>query len=239
MGSSTTTAPGNFITQNLADVRASIARACRDAGRRCDEVELVCVSKNFPAEVVEVALAAGQRTFGENRVQEAREKWPELRKHYGDVQLHLIGPLQSNKADEAVNVFDVIETIDRPKIAAAIAQAMQQNGRNPHLFVQVNTGAEPQKAGVAVQDLGALLSYCRDELTLKIDGLMCIPPVDQLASPHFALLRRLAAEFGLEKLSMGMSDDFQLAIQLGATQVRVGSAIFGARRRAGHSPIIT
>ena len=154
---------------------------------------------------------------------------PRLRSNYGDLDLHLIGPLQSNKAAEAVQLFDVIQTVDRPKIARAVAQAMSASGRNPRLYIQVNTGEEPQKAGVAPCDLGAFLELCRGELGLSIEGLMCIPPVDQLASPHFALLSQLASEFGLTKLSMGMSADFELAIQLGATSVRVGSAIFGTR----------
>lgn len=222
--------------EGLADVRARISRACRDNGRKETDVELVCVSKNFGADAIEPVLAEGQRVFGENRVQEAGEKWPELRRQAPDVKLHLIGPLQSNKAADAVTLFDVIETVDRPKIASAIAQAMRSSGKAPQLFVQVNTGEEPQKAGVAPSDLGALLNYCRHDLGLRIDGLMCIPPVDQLVSPHFALLKRLAVEFGLCKLSMGMSSDFELAIQLGATQVRVGSAIFGARSGREKSP---
>ena len=216
--------------EGLADVRARISRACRDNARKEGDVELVCVSKNFGADAIRPVLAAGQRVFGENRVQEAGEKWPELRRQAADIRLHLIGPLQSNKAADAVALFDVIETVDRPKIASAIAQTMRASGKAPQLFVQVNTGEERQKAGIAPSELGALLNYCRLDLGLRIDGLMCIPPVDQLVSPHFALLRRLAAEFGLSKLSMGMSGDFELAIQLGATHVRVGSAIFGARR---------
>jgi pyridoxal phosphate enzyme (YggS family) len=223
--------------ERLADVRGRVSRACRDSGRADSEVQLVCVSKNFAAAAIEPVLAAGQRVFGENRVQEAREKWVGLRGQFPDIELHLIGPLQSNKAADAVALFDVIETVDRPKIAEAIAQAMGKSGRRPDLLVQVNTGGEPQKAGVAPSDLAALLQFCRQTAGLHIEGLMCIPPVDQLVSPHFALLRRLASEFGLSRLSMGMSDDFELAIQLGATQVRVGSAIFGTRRGVDTPPM--
>jgi pyridoxal phosphate enzyme (YggS family) len=225
--------------KNLAEVRARIARACRDSGRAEAEVKLVCVSKNFNANRIEPVLEAGQRVFGENRVQEAQAKWGELRRRFAGIELHLIGPLQSNKAAEAVALFDVIETIDRPKIAEAIAHAMQASRKNPRLLIQVNTGEEPQKAGVAPSDLVALLALCRQTLGLNIEGLMCIPPVDQLVSPHFALLRRLASDFGLSQLSMGMSDDFELAIQLGATHVRVGSAIFGSRLGVETSPMTT
>ena len=223
----------------LADVRARMIRACRDCGRSEAEVELVCVSKGFDVEAIQPLLAAGERIFGENRVQEAREKWVKLRRKFHDVELHLIGPLQSNKAAEAVDFFDVIETIDRPRIAETIARAMLSSGKKPRLFVQVNTGEEPQKSGVAPSELPGLLAFCRQSAGLHIEGLMCIPPVDQLVSPHFALMRRLAADFGLSQLSMGMSDDFDLAIQLGATQVRVGSAIFGARVRTEKPPIST
>jgi pyridoxal phosphate enzyme (YggS family) len=225
--------------ESWAAVKLRIARACRDSGRNEADVELVCVSKNFGAEAISSVLKAGQRVFGENRVQEAAEKWPALRQEYPDIQLHLIGPLQSNKVNDAVALFDVIETVDRPKIAASIAQAMRGSGRAPLLFIQVNTGGEPQKAGVAPEDLAALLTLCHGEYGLKIEGLMCIPPVGQLVSPHFALLRQLAAEFDLKLLSMGMSDDFELAIQLGATHVRIGSAIFGERSGREKSPIST
>ncbi|MGO9391424.1 YggS family pyridoxal phosphate-dependent enzyme [Rhodoblastus sp.] len=221
----------------LANVRAHMTRACRDCGRLEADVELVCVSKGFDAEAIQPLLASGERVFGENRVQEARQKWIELRRKYHDIELHLIGPLQSNKAAEAVDLFDVIETIDRPKIAEAIAQAMRSSGKNPRLLVQVNTGEEPQKSGVAPSELSDLLAYCRLSAGLHIEGLMCIPPVDQLVSPHFALMRRLSSDFGLSLLSMGMSEDFDLAIQLGATQVRVGSAIFGVRDRTEKPPI--
>jgi PLP dependent protein len=220
----------NPALAGLQNIRARIQRMCRDIGRLENSVELICVSKNFGAEDVLPLLAAGQMTFGENRVQEAKEKWPQLRTLFPDISLHLIGPLQSNKAAEAVALFDVIETIDRPKIAAAIAAAIQESGKKPQLYIQVNTGEEPQKAGVPPRELGALLSYCREQTRLEIDGLMCIPPADQLASPHFALLNQLAREFQVKELSMGMSDDFERAIQMGATKVRVGSAIFGERR---------
>ena len=225
----TTDALSDLIKANLEEVRVRVDRSCLDFRRDPRDVELVCVSKNFGPEAIQVVLQAGHRVFGENRVQEAHEKWPGLRAKYGDLDLHLIGPLQSNKTAEAVQLFDVIETMDRPKIARVIAQAMRASGKKPRLYIQVNTGEEPQKAGVAPCDLAAFLELCRNELDLAIEGLMCIPPVDQLASPHFALLGRLASEFGLKKLSMGMSSDFELAIQLGATSVRIGSAIFGSR----------
>jgi pyridoxal phosphate enzyme (YggS family) len=174
-------------------------------------------------------LAASARVFGENRVQEALEKWPELREAFAGVELHLIGPLQSNKAREAVQFFDVVETVDRPRIAEALAREIMRLGRAPRLYVQVNTGSEPQKAGILPQDADRFIATCRADYGLTIDGLMCIPPVDDQASPHFALLNKIAAANGLKVLSMGMSRDFELAIQLGATHVRVGSAIFGAR----------
>jgi hypothetical protein len=213
----------------LAEVRERITRAARDAGRDPKDVALVCVSKTFPAADIEPVLAAGQRLFGENRVQEALEKWPNLKADCPDLELHLIGPLQSNKTHDAVSLFDVIETIDRDKIAKAIADEIQKSGRHPRLLVQVNTGAEPQKAGVHPQEADAFLATCRKTYGLEIAGLMCIPPANDQASPHFALLKTIATRNGLKILSMGMSSDFELAIQLGATHVRVGSAIFGAR----------
>ena len=216
-------------TDALGSIRTRIARATADAGRAADDVTLVCVSKTFPAAAVEPVLAAGQRVFGENRVQEAQGKWPALRSRYPDVELHLIGPLQSNKTQEAVALFDVIETVDREKIAAALAAEMRRAGRCPTLYVQVNTGAEAQKAGVLPGDADAFLARCRDAHGLRVDGLMCIPPADDQASPHFALLAQIARRNGIARLSMGMSADFELGIQLGATHVRVGSAIFGAR----------
>jgi pyridoxal phosphate enzyme (YggS family) len=207
-----------------------MARACRDSVRSESDGELVCVSKGHGSDAILPLLEAGQRIFGENRVQEAAEKWPALRDQFGAIELHLIGPLQTNKATDAVALFDVIQTVDRPKIAVAIAEAISRIRKAPRLFIQVNTGREIQKAGVAPAELGRLLAFCRNEAKLNIEGLMCIPPRDELASPHFAFLARLAAEFDLRQLSMGMSEDFELALQLGATYVRVGSAIFGKRR---------
>lgn len=215
--------------ERLAAVRERIVRAARDAGRQAGDVTLVCVSKTFEAASIVPVLETGERVFGENRVQEAIGKWPALRERYGRLDLHLIGPLQSNKAEDAVAHFDVIETVDRVKIAEALAKAMDKSGKRPALFVQVNTGAEPQKAGVLPEDADRFLKTCRDTYGLEIGGLMCIPPVDDQASPHFALLKVIAERNGLTRLSMGMSADFELAIQLGATHVRVGSAIFGGR----------
>jgi hypothetical protein len=196
-------------------------------------VTLVAVSKTFPAEALAPALAAGQRIFGENRVQEAKAKWPGLRALFPGLELHLIGPLQSNKAREAVELFDVIETVDRPKIAEALAAEIARAGKPMTLFVEVNTGAEPQKAGVLPGEADAFIRRCRDALGLTIAGLMCIQPADEQASPHFALLNTIAARNGIARLSMGMSADYPLAIQLGATHVRVGSAIFGERPKPG------
>ena len=215
--------------ERLEEVRHRIARAARDADRKPDDVTLVCVSKTFGADAIKPVLEAGQRVFGENRVQEAMEKWPSFRQAYPDLELHLIGPLQSNKAHEAVALFDVIETVDRDKIAKALANEIRKAARHPRLYVQVNTGAEPQKAGVSPQDADAFIASCRKDHGLEISGLMCIPPVDDQASPHFALLTLIAKRNGIDVLSMGMSADFELAIQLGATHVRVGSAIFGTR----------
>lgn len=217
------------VIDRLNDTRAAIARAATDCGRDPDSVTLVCVTKTFPAEDVAPLLEAGHRVFGENRVQEAMGKWPGLREKYPGLELHLIGPLQSNKAREAVETFDVIQSVDREKIAAALADEMAKQDKRPRLFVQVNTGAEPQKAGVRPQDADAFIALCRDKYRLEISGLMCVPPVDEQASPHFALLADIAARNGLRELSMGMSSDYELAIQLGATYVRVGSAIMGAR----------
>ena len=190
---------------------------------------LTAVSKTQPSEALEAALATGQRVFGENRVQEAQGKWPELRTETAGLELHLIGPLQSNKAAEAVALFDVIETVDREKIARALAAEMERQGRALRLYVQVNTGLEPQKAGIAPDDTVAFVAFCREELGLTIEGLMCIPPADENPGPHFALLAKLAGRCNLDKLSMGMSGDYDVAIGFGATSVRVGSAIFGPR----------
>ncbi|KAF2992594.1 YggS family pyridoxal phosphate-dependent enzyme [Methylocystis sp. MJC1] len=217
------------ITERLNDTKDAIARAASDCGRDPATVTLVCVTKTFPAEDVLPLLDAGHRVFGENRVQEAMGKWPALREKFPGVELHLIGPLQSNKTKEAVETFDVIQSVDREKIAQALAEEMAKQGKRPRLFIQVNTGAEPQKAGVLPQDADAFIVACRDKYGLEISGLMCVPPVDEQASPHFALLADIARRNGVPELSMGMSSDYELAIQLGATYVRVGSAIMGTR----------
>jgi PLP dependent protein len=213
----------------LEDVRTEIARACRDANRNPADVTLVAVSKTFDAEVIEPVIAAGQRVFGENRVQEAKAKWPPLLSKYTGIELHLIGPLQSNKAKEAVALFDAIHSVDRASLCEALAKEIGKQGRQPVLFVEINTGAEPQKAGVLPQDADAFLTACRDKYGLTISGLMCIPPLDEAPGPHFALTAKIAGRNGLTLLSMGMSADFATAIALGATHVRVGSAIFGKR----------
>ena len=210
----------------FADVVARIARATQAAGRQAGDVELVAVSKTQPWEAVAPVRAAGQRVFGENRVQEAMTRWGDRR---DEVDLHLIGPLQTNKAAEAVAFFDVIETLDREKLARVLAGEIQKQGRSPRLYVQVNTGEEPQKAGVIPGHADAFLGACRAVYGLTVEGLMCIPPVGEPPGPHFALLARIAARTGLDRLSMGMSDDFETAIAVGATSVRVGSAVFGVR----------
>lgn len=217
------------IADNLAQVCARIAAAAQAAGRAPHDVELVAVSKTHPAERVGEALAAGQRVFGENRVQEAAQKYPALRAEFPDLRLHLIGPLQTNKVPDAVRVFDVIETVDRPKLAAALAAEMKKTGRRLPCFIEINTGEEPQKAGIAPRDADAFITECRERHQLDIVGLMCVPPIDEPPSPHFTLLREIALRNGLERLSMGMSSDFEEAIRSGATTVRVGTAIFGAR----------
>lgn len=221
----------------LHAVREAIARAARDAARAPDEVTLVAVSKTVPAERIAPVIAAGQRVFGENYVQEAKAKWPALRDMRPDVELHLIGPLQSNKARDAVALFDVIESLDRPSLAAAlskeIARAREAGERVPRLYVQVNTGEEPQKGGVMPKEVDAFLARCRDEWGLAIEGLMAIPPAEDPPSPHFAFLAEIARRNGIAVLSMGMSADYEAAIQTGATHVRVGSAIFGARAPKG------
>lgn len=216
-------------TDAIAEIRARIGDAAREAGRDPAAIHLVAVSKTYEPEAILPVLVAGQRLFGENRVQEAKAKWPALREQFPDLHLALIGPLQSNKAAEAVALFDAIHTIDREKIARAVAAEMAKQGKQPELFVQVNTGEEPQKAGIAPGDAAAFLRLCRDELGLMIAGLMCIPPVDEEPAVHFALLAKLARENLLAGLSMGMSADFETAVQFGTTHVRVGSAIFGAR----------
>jgi pyridoxal phosphate enzyme (YggS family) len=217
------------IARNLAAVKGRIAEACARAGRDPAAVTLVAVSKTHPAEAVLAALAAGQAVFGENRVQEAMAKFPALRPTHPGLRLHLIGGLQTNKAREAVRVADVIESLDRPKLAAALADAIKKEGRTPALLVQVNTGDEPQKAGVPRAEAEAFLRACREEHGLTISGLMCIPPVEGDPRPHFAYLAGLAAKHGLTTLSMGMSGDYEAAIAEGATHVRVGTAIFGSR----------
>ncbi len=217
------------VAGNLAAVQARIAAAAADAGRDPAEVTLIAVGKVQPVERVEAALAAGQRVFGENRVQEAQGKWPALRERYPDIELHLIGPLQTNKTREAVALFDVIQTVDRPKLAVELAKEMAKQGRRLDCYVQVNTGEEPQKAGVLPAEADAFIETCRVEHGLSVVGLMCIPPADEDPTLHFGLLRELAKRHGLERLSMGMSGDYEIAVQLGATHVRVGTAIFGAR----------
>lgn len=213
----------------LGEVKARVAAAARGVGRDPDGVTLIAVSKTFAAAEVEPVLAAGQRVFGENRVQEAKGKWPDLVARYPGTRLHLIGPLQSNKARDAVALFDAFHTIDREKIARAVADEMRRQGRALELFVEVNTGEEPQKAGIMPREAVAFVGFCRTELRLEIAGLMCIPPVDEAPALHFAFLRKLAAEAGVSGLSMGMSADYETAVELGATHVRVGSAIFGSR----------
>jgi PLP dependent protein len=213
----------------LEAVRREIARACRDARRDPASVTVVAVTKTFDAATIAPVIDAGQRVFGENRVQEAKAKWPPLRAKYPGLELHMIGPLQSNKAKDAVALFDAIHSIDRPSLCEALAKEIQKQGRRPTLLVEINTGAEAQKAGVLPQDADAFLARCRDSYGLVISGLMCIPPADEAPAPHFALTAKLAARNGLRLLSMGMSADYPVAIAMGATHIRVGSAIFGAR----------
>jgi PLP dependent protein len=215
--------------KGLANVRSEIARACKDAGRDPAGVTLIAVSKTFSAEAIEPVIAAGQRVFGENRVQEAKVKWPSLQAKYPGLQLHMVGSLQSNKAKEAVALFDAIHSLDRQSLAEALGKEIAKQNRTPLLFVEVNTGAEPQKAGVLPQDVDAFVARCRNDWGLSVDGLMCIPPEAEAPAPHFALTAKIARRNGLALLSMGMSADFPLAIELGATHVRVGTAIFGAR----------
>jgi pyridoxal phosphate enzyme (YggS family) len=218
------------LAANLAAVRTKIAEAARGAGRDPAAVTLVAVGKTHPAEDLRTALVAGQRVFGENRVQEAVAKWPGLRSDFPDLRLHLIGPLQSNKVKDAVALFDVIETVDREKIARRIAAESATTGRAPRCLVQVDTGEEAQKAGVAPAEADDFIAFCRDEVGLPVDGLMCIPPIDEEPSLHFALLAKIAARNDLKVLSMGMSADYEIAVAFGATLVRVGTAIFGPRQ---------
>jgi pyridoxal phosphate enzyme (YggS family) len=218
-----------IVAANLAAIRERMALAAKAAGRAPDEVKLVAVSKTFGADAVRAALDCGQRLFGENRVQEAQAKYPALRAAHPELELHLIGPLQTNKVRDAVALFDVIESVDRPKLASALAAEMARSGRRLRCFIQVNTGAEPQKAGVLPDAADAFIAEARERHGLEIEGLMCIPPVDEEPALHFALLREIARRNGLKALSMGMSADFETAIRFGATHVRIGSAIFGSR----------
>lgn len=219
----------NNPEQRLAEVRKRIREAAQAAGRREEEIKLIAVSKRFSADDIIPVIEAGQTRFGENRVQEAKAKWPALRQAHPDIELHLIGPLQSNKCADAVALFDVIHTVDRQKIARALKAEMEKQGRKPRLLVQVNTGEEPQKAGIVPRETSDFIDYCKNELGLDIIGLMCIPPIDEEAALHFALLKNLAEDQGLKVLSMGMSGDFETAIALGATHIRIGTAIFGQR----------
>jgi pyridoxal phosphate enzyme (YggS family) len=217
------------IAANLREIRAHMAAAAKAADRDPSALALIAVAKTHPAAAVEAALAAGQTVFGENRVQEAQGKYPGLRRRHPELRLHLIGPLQTNKVKDAVALFDAIQTVDREKLARALAAEMARQDRKPELFIQVNIGEEPQKAGVAPREADAFIRLCRDELGLQIAGLMCIPPAEQQPAPYFALLREIARRNGLAGLSMGMSGDYESAIRLGATLVRVGTAIFGTR----------
>ncbi len=217
------------ISQNRTAILNRIDEAAQAAGRSDDRPTLVAVSKRQEATRIDAALAAGQRVFGENRVQEAQQHWQERREDVPDLELRLIGPLQTNKAADAVALFDVIETVDREKLARKLADEMARQQRSPRLYIQINTGEETQKSGVLPADLPAFLNLCRGELDLQIEGLMCIPPVEEPAGLHFALLAKLARENGLNRLSMGMSSDYEIAVQLGASSVRVGTALFGAR----------
>ena len=217
------------VAANLARVKGRIAAAAREAGRAPEGITLVAVTKTHGAERIRPALEAGHRIFGENRVQEAKAKWPELRKAYPGLELHLIGPLQSNKVKEAIALFDMIETVDRAKLAAALAREMAAQGRRPNCLVEVNIGAEPQKSGIAPDDVAAFVAACREDYKLPIVGLMCIPPLAEPPEPFFRRLAELARRSSLPLVSMGMSEDFELAIRAGATHVRVGTAIFGPR----------
>jgi PLP dependent protein len=213
----------------LAKVRAEIEEACRIARRDPGSVNLVAVSKTFPADAIEPVIAAGQRIFGENRVQEAKSKWPPLRERHAGLELHLVGSLQSNKARDAVALFDAIHSLDRSSLCEALAREMAKQGRRPTLFVELNTGEEPQKSGIKPKDADLFLKRCRETYGLEIAGLMCIPPLDEPPAPHFALTAKIARRNGVPLLSMGMSADFMAAVELGATHIRLGTAIFGER----------
>tara|TARA_B100001939_G_scaffold337522_1_gene341964 strand:- start:7543 stop:8244 length:702 start_codon:yes stop_codon:yes gene_type:complete len=219
------------LTTALETVLEKIAAAEKAAGRPPSSVRLVAVSKTHDADVITPVLQAGQRRFGENRVQEAAAKWPALKDRFPDTELHLIGPLQSNKARQAVRLFDVIETLDRPKLARTLARLFEEEGIRRDLFIQINTGEEAQKAGIAPREADDFIAFCKEELNLPVVGLMCIPPADEDPAPHFALLKKIADRHGLKELSMGMSSDYETAIALGATHVRLGTAIFGQRFR--------
>lgn len=217
------------IAANFAAIKDRLRKSAKKWDRTLSDIDLIAVSKRQPAALVEAALEGGHRQFAENRVQDAASLWPALRTRFPDIELRLIGPLQTNKASEAVQLFDIIETVDRPKLARILAEEMRAAGRNLPVYIQVNTGNEPQKAGVAPADADAFIRLCRDELGLNVIGLMCIPPVEEQPAPHFALLARIAARNNLSRLSMGMSGDFETAIQFGATSVRIGTALFGLR----------
>jgi pyridoxal phosphate enzyme (YggS family) len=226
------------VAARLAAVSARMDEVAQAAGRDRAAVTLVAVSKTHPAERIAAAISAGHRVFGENRVQEATAKYPGLKESWPDLALHLIGPLQTNKARDAVRLFDVIESLDRPKLARALAKEMAREGRRPTCFVQVNTGEEPQKTGVLPAEADDLIALARDELDLPVEGLMCIPPMDEEPALHFALLREIAKRNDLPLLSMGMTADFETAIRFGATHVRIGTAVFGARPKAGDAHLI-
>jgi len=230
-GAAKETSPGE-AAERLAEIHRRMEKAARGAGRDRHEISLIAVSKTFDEQAILPLIEAGQRVFGENRVQEAVAKWPALKQRFPDIELHLIGPLQTNKLGEAITLFDVLHTLDREKLALALVKARSQGARLPRLFVQVNTGEEPQKAGVPPSEVDAFLARCRDDWQLIVDGLMCIPPLNEEPALHFALLEKLARRNGLAQLSMGMSGDFERAIAFGATHVRVGSALFGARGQA-------
>jgi len=221
--------PKQSISDRLQNLELAISKAAREVGRKRDEIKLVAVSKTFASEAIKPVLVSGQRVFGENRVQEAAQKWPELKQEFPDIELHLIGPLQTNKTKQAVELFECIQTLDRPKLARHLADAAQAVGRMPKLFVQVNTGAEQQKAGVMPEHVDDFIETCRKDYGFMIEGLMCIPPIDEEPSLHFALLEKIAKRNDVRDLSMGMSADFEKAIQFGATYIRVGRAIFGER----------
>ena len=223
----------NLIETPLTKVRDQIARACADARRDPASVTLVAISKTFGAKAIEPVIAAGQRVFGENRVQEAKAKWPPLKERHGGIELHLVGALQSNKAKDAVALFDAIHSLDRPSLAEALAKEISKQGRRPTLFVEVNTGGEVQKSGVLPEETDAFVKACRERYGLQVAGLMCLPPADEPPAPHFALTAKIARRNNLPLLSMGMSADFPIAIAFGATHVRVGTAIFGERSVGG------